>query len=79
MKEQLPKTIKLTNSFHNTQTTIRYKDWMAPYNPEITWLYISYRANDPRYHDRKNVHALAQRIKRKLCGSKDCKCGTVRE
>ena len=78
MKEILPKTMKLTNSFHKTSTTIRYKDWMVHNNQDITWSYISYRALNPHYHNRKNVYALSRRIKNKLCGIKDCKCGTVR-
>lgn len=45
---------------------------------DTTWSYIQYRAKDPRYFNQKRMAALEKRIKNKLCGIKDCTCGTVR-
>jgi len=78
MKEQQPKTMQLTNSFHNTSINIQYRDWMVPNDQTITWSYIEYRAYNKFSYNHKNVAQLRNRIKKKLCGIKDCKCGVVR-
>lgn len=62
-------TYTLTNSFHNTSTTVRFS-----YPVEDPWMEIQQDAND-------GVSGAARRLRRvqkALCGHKDCKCGTVR-
>lgn len=59
----------LENSFHGTSTTVRFA-----YPVEDPWMEIQMDAND-------GVTGAAQRLRRvrkALCGNKDCKCGTVR-
>ena len=76
---KLPNTITLTNTFHNTKIRIHYKHWMCVTDHDTTWAYIQYRARDPKYFNRSGMKELEKRIKKKLCGSKDCTCGTVRD
>lgn len=55
----------LTNSFHNTSIRVR---------TSLTWEQIEHRA----YNGDKAVKRLKARIRRRLCGMADCKCGAVR-
>ena len=75
-----PKTVLLSNSFHNTEIRVRYKSYMVPQNQEATWWYIQVRGSDSNdlHGDNKSAKGLMRRIKNKLCGSNDCTCGTVR-
>ena len=66
----------LENSFHNTSIRIRTTvSW-----DEICYEIYHIRRNPCRYHSKadKNLLALHRRIKNRLCGMADCKCGTVR-
>ncbi len=68
------RTVTLTNSFHGTSLQVRAMDHQIVHdqNGEVviseTWQNIQHDSSDRR---------LAG-IKAKLCGSKDCTCGTVR-
>ena len=66
----------LRNSFHRTQTRTRSTlSW-----DEICDEVYHIRRDLTRYHTRhdRNMLALYRRVKLALCGSIDCKCGTVR-
>lgn len=71
------KMITLVNSFHNTEVKFRQRDWMVG-ESRTTWDYIQYRADNPFYKNHISVKRLRDRIKKKLCGVKNCVCGTVR-
>jgi len=66
----------LKNSFHGTSVQIR---------SSLAWEEIEELSNqakrklprDRSRHDKQMIR-LANRIKTTLCGSADCKCGTVR-
>lgn len=68
--------ITLRNDFHNTEITV-----LSEYdNPSDTWHHIqenlhTYNAADAPTAAEK---ARYRRIKNALCGSADCRCGTVR-
>lgn len=72
------KSVKLSNSFHNTSIQIHRKSWMVPENQQLTWMYIEHRAESPTYHEKIKAVSLKNRIKKKLCGMENCTCGTVR-
>lgn len=66
----------LTNSFHNTSVRIKSPlSW-----DQIDDIAYHARRELTRYRTRqdRNILALHRRIKNALCGSVDCKCGTVR-
>ena len=74
-----PKTILLSNGFHQTQIRIKFDpSWMNRYNPLETYMFIWYRSLDKRVPDQKLRQRQLRRIQKKLCGSADCRCGTVR-
>ena len=62
MKTQ--KTVTLTNSFHNTEITVRASSaaLLGRYASELT----------------KSQRATVRRIRARLCGAKDCMCGVWR-
>lgn len=62
MKTQ--KTVTLTNSFHNTEITVRAPSvaLLDKYACELS----------------KSQRATVRRIRARLCGAKDCVCGVVR-
>jgi len=53
------KTLKLTNDFHNTQTTVLAETWETKLGEKMATV------------DRHNL-TMAER---KLCGMKECTCG----
>ena len=71
------KIITFTNSFHNTKVSFRKHNWL-PADTRVSWDYIQYRADNPFYHNQDKIKRLRNRIKRTLCGIKDCTCGVVR-
>lgn len=77
-REAKPKTILLKNSFHNTEIRIKFKSWMNQYNPLDTYMFLWYRATHTGIPEHKLRMRQVRRIQKKLCGAKDCGCGTVR-
>ena len=56
----------LENVFHGTTAHAVAPDLLATHSEVYQWL-------------RENRPAVANRVKRELCGHKDCTCGVVRE
>lgn len=66
----------LSNSYHSTLIRIRTAlSW-----EEIEQMAYYAKGEPVRYRTRqdRNILALHRRIKSRLCGMSDCKCGTVR-
>ena len=70
------KTIKLTNSFHNTKTIVRVPDSWSD-DPCKVWEQIQWLVHCNLTVDRSDRRKY-NRIRNALCGSKDCTCGIVR-
>ena len=65
-------TIKLMNSFHNTEVSVR----VAEDNSSEAWFEIQSAAyNEANYGPARRRLA---RVRNNLCGSSECQCGTVR-
>ena len=63
-------TVTLRNSFHGTSVNIR----TASENAASAWYDLDHQAYIGCTYSKRKI----ARIKRALCGSSDCKCGTVR-
>ena len=68
--------IKLTNSFHNTETHVLFQENTSP---EEAWEEIQIQAHEEYLRGiygpaRRRIH----RIHKSLCGQKHCACGTFR-
>ena len=63
------KTITLKNSFHNSSVRVRVPDTDSDH-----WLDLRIAAHEGDESAKRKV----QRIRRTLCGSGGCQCGTVR-
>jgi len=77
-------TTTFTNSFHNTKITVRLPFEVEGYESQFDLLnrlfQISESDNDffGATKEARNAYNQYKRIKNKLCGIKDCTCGTVR-
>ena len=65
-------TVTLRNSFHHTEVRVR----VPATEQERAWDWIQERAYGA--NDDKAAKVRLHRVRRTLCGSADCKCGTVR-
>jgi hypothetical protein len=67
------KTIELTNKFHETSVRVRVPDIII--GQAEAWLWVQ----EPIFTGRATAaqKAIYRRIRRKLCGMRDCRCGIV--
>jgi hypothetical protein len=67
------RTVTLNNSFHNTEVRVRVPDDVQEGRE---WEYIQYWGGIYRADPSDRSRLL--RVRRALCGSNECTCGTVR-
>lgn len=69
------KTIELKNEFHGTSVRVRVPGSMAEAGQSEAWLWLQ----EPVCTGRATAaqKAIYRRIRRKLCGMRDCRCGIV--